>query len=386
MTRLRMQDIAARAGVSQPTVSLVLSGRRDVRIPESTRQRILDVARELNYRRDGTARNLAAGQTHAVAFVFDATAGFLLDDPFCRGILAGVIEATQAARLSLLFSIFEGAAPTIPAVEDRLVDGVLYLAAKSGSALDYLVESRVPFVVLNPDIAVPSGCPTITLADRAAGQLAGKEAAAAGHRSAVFVLPSWQGDVPPSYAERLAGFRRALPGTRDLVLPRTETPGASYELGLAAVPQIVGEPLVVCANDQMAWGLVDGLAARGVRIPTVTSVIGFDGLERDHDPHNLTIASVGFDRPELGRAGLRLLQNLLTGGPVARQAATARHIAPPQWIAGASLARVAAPRSRTTRKEAPRVFAPRESKGGSSKNESGASMMAAPGKKPRGRR
>ncbi len=366
MTRLRMQDIAAKAGVSQPTVSLVLSGRRDVRIPETTRQRILDVARELNYRRDGTARNLAAGQTHAVAFVFDATAGFLLDDPFCRGILSGVIEATQTARLSLLFSIFQGSSPTIPAVEDRLVDGVLYLAAKSAPALDYLVESRVPFVVLNPDIAVPAACPTITLADRAAGQLAGKEAAAAGHRSAVFVLPSWQGDVPPSYAERLAGFRRAIPATRELVLPRTETPGASYELGLAAALQVIGEPLVVCANDQMAWGLVDGLAARGARIPEETSVIGFDGLERDHDPHDLAIASVGFDRPELGRTGLRILQALLTGGPVAKQAAATRHIAPPYWVAGASLAHRA------------RVAAPRKSRS--------ASRQATPEKKPRGRR
>lgn len=65
-----MSDIAARVGVSQATVSYVLSGRRSgVRVRDEMRQRILQTAAELGYRRNDLARAMASGKNYVLGFV-----------------------------------------------------------------------------------------------------------------------------------------------------------------------------------------------------------------------------------------------------------------------------------------------------------------------------
>lgn len=60
---VKMTDIAARAGVSQATVSLVLNNRTDgVRISDATRQRVIAAARELGYQRNEVARAMVTGR------------------------------------------------------------------------------------------------------------------------------------------------------------------------------------------------------------------------------------------------------------------------------------------------------------------------------------
>lgn len=67
---LRMTDIAAKAGVSQSTVSFVLNGREtSVRISESTRLRVLAAAEELGYRSNHLARAVRTGNTNMLGFI-----------------------------------------------------------------------------------------------------------------------------------------------------------------------------------------------------------------------------------------------------------------------------------------------------------------------------
>lgn len=64
--RITSIDIARAAGVSQTTVSFVLNDKPGHSIPEATRLRILEVARQLDYRPHGSARALAAGRSDIV--------------------------------------------------------------------------------------------------------------------------------------------------------------------------------------------------------------------------------------------------------------------------------------------------------------------------------
>lgn len=312
--RVRMEDIARAAGVSQPTVSLVLSGRKDVRIAEATRRRVVETAARLRYRIDGTAAALSAGRTGAVALAFDASASFLMNDPFCRDVLAGVVEATEAERLSLLFSRFDARAGSVGAVERSLADGVLYLAAKRPEAVAYLRASGVPFVLLNPDLDA-GGEAAVLLDDAAAGRLAAERLRRAGARRALFLSASWRGRVAPAYRARAAGFRASMPAARTAVLPLDGRPGDSYRLGVAAAARLGGATAVGCANDRIAWGLVDALIARGVRVGAEVSVCGIDGLERPDAP---AVETVAFDRADVGRTGLHLLRRLLDGDSAAQ--------------------------------------------------------------------
>jgi len=332
MKQLRMCDIAARAGVSQPTVSLVLSGRTDVRISQDTRRRVIAIAKDLGYRLNGTARNLAAGRTNAVAFLYDASAGFLLDDPFCRGIFSGIIEATETENLSLIFSVYNQNTKSVSAVERKLVDGILYLAGKNLEVIEYLKQAGMPFVALNPDIDVPEDCITITMQDDRAGAIVASKVCQARHKRVLFVNASWEGKIPASYRARMEHFCRACPGTRCEALPLEDGVGNSFRLGRRAADVVRNETAVVCVNDQIAWGLITALEEQGRRVPGDISVAGFDGLEPDFTAHLKVLSTVVFDRFVIGHEGFLTLRRLISG-----QTAKSWQL-PPKWRAGETLA------------------------------------------------
>ena len=66
--RPTQSDVAARAGVSQTTVSYVINDS-DIAIPQSTRQRILEAMEELGYVPNLSARSLRTNKTYTVATI-----------------------------------------------------------------------------------------------------------------------------------------------------------------------------------------------------------------------------------------------------------------------------------------------------------------------------
>jgi DNA-binding LacI/PurR family transcriptional regulator len=92
----RQADIAAAAGVSQTTVSLVLSGNTDgLRLAEATRQRVLEAAEKLGYVPDPVATRLASASNRMLGVYTFASAFPTAVDGFYYPILAG-IEAEAA--------------------------------------------------------------------------------------------------------------------------------------------------------------------------------------------------------------------------------------------------------------------------------------------------
>src|SRR5262245_25624181 len=86
--RVRMCDVADKAGVSTTTVSLVLSGR-GTSIPDVTHRRVRDAAAELGYRRNAVARGLRRSTSETIGFVSDIVA----TTPFAGGLIAGAQAA-----------------------------------------------------------------------------------------------------------------------------------------------------------------------------------------------------------------------------------------------------------------------------------------------------
>ncbi len=86
-----MNDIAARTGVSRSTVSCVLNGRAvELRIPDATQQRVLEVASELGYRHNEMARSVAGGKSRMIGFITGEPGA---DVEFKSRVMVGVIEA-----------------------------------------------------------------------------------------------------------------------------------------------------------------------------------------------------------------------------------------------------------------------------------------------------
>lgn len=209
--RVSQADIARQAGVTQAAVSLILRDKADT-IPEETRQRVLDVARQLGYRADPLARRLAKGRSQLLGvFTYErvfSVAQRNLYHPF----LLGIEEAAEASGHDLL--LFTSAATSGPVRSIyaggenklRLVDGAVLLGRDEIPAeLEQLVDEEYPFVFigrrfLDDGREVPNVAPDYA----GAGRALATRLAALGHRRIRYV-----GTNPdlPATADRLAGLR-----------------------------------------------------------------------------------------------------------------------------------------------------------------------------------
>ena len=143
-----MRDIAAASGVSQSTVSRVLSGVESrVPIAAETRQRIVEAARSLGYRPNPLARGLRGASTNLIGAVVRD-----FSDPF----FAEAIEALVVESMSHGYNVVLGH------VQDGLDEAHAARTVKDSDAArrDYLkrfygIDEELPThydVVVNTDV------------------------------------------------------------------------------------------------------------------------------------------------------------------------------------------------------------------------------------------
>src|ERR1700753_1441234 len=92
---VRLKDIAAELNRSTMTISKVLRGQTDV--SEDTKARVLQRARELNYRPNSTARSLRTGQSFMMGLVMPG-----MGDDSLGEIARGVTLAIRSAGYGLV--------------------------------------------------------------------------------------------------------------------------------------------------------------------------------------------------------------------------------------------------------------------------------------------
>jgi LacI family transcriptional regulator len=315
-----MRDVAARAGVSQSTVSFVLNDRREMRIAEETRQRVLAAVAELGFRPDHNARALRTRRTHTFGMLTDEIAS----SPFAGRVVLGSQEVAWAhGRLLLMINTeadidFETAAAE--ALLDRRVDGLLCAAQSARPVVVPERARRVPAVLVNCYPAAPARIPAIVPGEVHGGYLATRAVLDAGHRKIAFLA----GDYP-SWATRMRarGMRRALRGARlgfteDMVIYGDYLPSSGYD----RIKQVMARPkrrrptAVLCANDRVAMGVLFGLHELGLRVPDDISVVGYDNQEFLADSVHPPLTTISLPHYEMGAEGVRALLKLLEGESV----------------------------------------------------------------------
>ena len=86
-----------RAGVSQPTASLVLSNHPRARVAVATRQRVLDAAADLGYRPNVVARSLSQRRSYALGVIVPD-----VRSPFVAEVVAGAERVASEAGYAVL--------------------------------------------------------------------------------------------------------------------------------------------------------------------------------------------------------------------------------------------------------------------------------------------
>ncbi|MDQ0030629.1 LacI family DNA-binding transcriptional regulator [Arthrobacter bambusae] len=310
-----MNDVAAAAGVSQATVSLVLNGAAGTRFSEETRRRVHDAAHELGYRTNAHAKVLRDGVAGMIGFVGD----FVATAPFAGKIIEGAQSRAWEAGL-LLLTVNTGGDKALEAasLETMLsykVAGVVYAAMYHRVLEVPDVLAEVPAVVLNSRDG--SGrFPSIAPEEELGGYTATKRMLDAGHRRIAMINIGAVDSGLPAASGRYAGYLRALEEAGVHPEPGLHRIGDGHESGgfdnaLALMSDPQPPTAIFCANDRTAWGTYQALAQLGLSIPHDVSLVGFDNQETlaPHLRPGLTTLELPF--LEMGR---RAIEVLLAGG------------------------------------------------------------------------
>ena len=302
-----VHDVARHAGVSTATVSRALSD--STKLHPDTLERVRQAIEELGYLPNGAARGLISARTRVLALCFldlgdpESDAG---DDAMLY--TDGVVRGMERAARELGYAILIGAVQDPGAALDLAVslasrsDGIVLLGqAAPASAIQRL--KRLPLVVAAGRLEDNLGRVDQVRVDNAGGitMLTRHLIEVHGHTELLYV--SGPADSPDA-AERLAAFQRTTTG-RVIHGDFTQHSGRAIAESLSVLPQAI-----VCANDQMAIGVMTGLRTRGIDVPGDVAVTGFDGIDlgRHFQP---ALTTVRQPMQPIGAAAVTLLSQRL---------------------------------------------------------------------------
>ena len=312
-----IHELARLSGVSVGTVSRALNGYADV--SQTTRERIMRIAEELDYTPAAAARTLVTQRSHVVGVFLETGEGHPdVQHPFFHEVLGGLKHFAGGAGYDLLLFASErpghgyGTHSYLKRVRHHNVDGaVLFGMDADDPEVRRLVRSDVPTVGVDLEVAGPNT--SLVISDNEAGSAAAvRHLHELGHRRIAHITGLL--DKRPG-AERMRGYRREL--QRLGVAPRDEyvAYGDFYvDSGSAAMQTLLAldEPptAIVAAADTMALGAIRAAREAGLEVPRDLSVVGFDDIqlaEYLHPPLTTLRQQKAALGVEAGRALLRLI-------------------------------------------------------------------------------
>jgi LacI family transcriptional regulator len=309
-------DVARVAGVSTATVSRVLRGS-DLVHP-TTRQRVLAVIETLGFVPDASARGLTRRRKDIIGLVglergtneIDIEHSSLLFVDFIVHAAEAVLRGTEYSLLLTFGSRGELFDKRLRSLVGQ-VDGLILAEEVLDNGALRSLASQLPVVVIagRRDATAVD----VFLGDSTAGMTAITRHLTRQHGYRRLCFVAGPRDAPDA-AERRLAFEQAVAASPGSGITQVVQGDFSEDSGIAAARVILGRrslpQAVVCANDQMAIGLMSELQRAGVRVPADVAVTGFDDVHASRviDP-SLTTVSQPFR--ELGsRATRRLLTRI----------------------------------------------------------------------------
>lgn len=315
MAAVRLQDVAARAGVSQATASRVLNG--SARVPgEGVADRVRTAARELGYVPNAQAQALARASTGLLGLVVHDIA-----DPYFSSIARGVQAAARTARKQVLLAStdrdFDVEREAVSTFIAHRADAIVLAGSRQSGNLDRDLEAEFGRYRDNGGRVVVIGQPlafggAVELENHSAAAQLAEALVDAGHTQ--FAVIGGPGGIRTA-VDRRNGFVEAL-GRRG-VTPLVEVSGAFTRDGghaaarrlaaaLEIAPGSASVPVCVFAvTDVMAIGAIAAWRDLGLSVPGDLCVAGFDDIPtlRDHTP---SLSTVALPLEEIGARAVEL--------------------------------------------------------------------------------
>ncbi|WP_372571600.1 LacI family DNA-binding transcriptional regulator [Ruegeria jejuensis] len=306
-----IQDVARAAGVSTATVSRVLSNPGLV--SERTREAVLLAVQETGYRVNQAARNLRMQRAGAVLILVPN-----LGKPFYSGILAGISEGFVGSDYAVLITDTESNPLQDATLSGYFIDGRIdgAISLDGGLSAEALAQctrcgagGRIVFLC---EWVEGQDFPVISSDNAEGARLAIRHLHDLGHKKIAHVTGPDGNILTTARREGMVAERErlGLPVRSEWIIRGDFSLESGHEAAHRILAMRDRPTAVFCSADMVAFGLIAGLIAGGLRVPEDISVVGFDDIEMSGSfvPALTTIRQ---DRHGLGRRAAEVLLDRL---------------------------------------------------------------------------
>jgi LacI family transcriptional regulator len=310
-----IKDIARIAKVSHTTVSRALNDKS--RIKNETKKKILDIAKELNYRPNFIARSLVMRRTKTLGLVITTIA-----NPFYTELSQGI--ETTAIRLGyniiLCSTNYDLSVENqyIDMLRSKGVDGIIFTSAHMGDPnIIGLADEGFPIILVNRRTYHPmvrEKVDYVGVDNILGGFLAVEHLIKLGHKRIGVIGGSSESSVG---FERLQGGKKALAAygleeIGDYFLEGDFLKGSGYQGGKKFLKMNEPPTAIFATNDYMALGTYQAIAEEGMKIPEEIALIGFNDIEFT-SMKGIELTTIGQKKYEMGEVAVKTLLERIEG-------------------------------------------------------------------------
>ena len=314
-----LRDIAERVGVSKMTVSAVLSGRnQNVYFSAATKQRVMDVAQELGYRPNRSARALATGRTHTVALWM-----MYLHPPYFARALRHLRDQAMDHHFEMVISGMKGSAEGesgFPEFSDSAVDGILAYEGPEfvNRYLEAHAKTRPPVISLGAYYTEQADCVGLDLYPGA--KAATRHLLATRPGRVAYLVSRWGNHSGDARTDAYHAAMREAGREPQIIESGDSTPAQARRVMREYVAERGCPDALFCFCDDMALGAYRALIETGRRVPDDVALIGCDGIE-ETEYLEKQLSTIITPTSEMCALGWRFLERRMAEPSLPRQQA-----------------------------------------------------------------
>jgi LacI family transcriptional regulator len=311
MKYITLKMVAERAEVSVNTASRAINNKPDINL--ETKKRVLQIAKELGYIRNAAAVALRTKKTGTIGVVIADNR-----NPFYAEVLNGMEEAAREKNYHIILANtqrdYKKEEEAINLLLAKRVDGLLITPVQDkDDDIKNLINANIPFVVVGRDfenIEVDA----VYNDEVKGGFLATEYLIKKGHKRIALI----NGFLHKSPAKgRLEGYKKALKKYRISLDESLISVGdINIEDGYERTKQMLGKNLdftaIFAYNDMMAFGAMQAIKEKGLRIPEDIGLVGYDDI-----PFSSLISppltTIRLKKHDLGVESVKLLLSRIKG-------------------------------------------------------------------------
>lgn len=297
--RVRQQDIARLAKVSQATVSRVLAG--DAKVDSKISERVRAVMRAHNYQPDVRARSLRSRRTGLIGLVIKRPHGGLNSDPFFANLIAEIVDYLDGQPFHLCLDVASDDESQVAIYDEMLrtrrVDGLILVESEArDERIQRLQDDAFPFVLIG-NLWDKDLIWSVDNDNALACEMATKHLIEQGYQRIGMIA----GPVGITVSEdRIQGYQRAVKqaGQESRIWNSAFGSKSAKESAKVALSSEVCPDALVVLDDFMAMGVVQAAREAGERIPQDLGLVSFndshlcDLLENGLTSVNLNIEAI----------------------------------------------------------------------------------------------